>query len=103
MRPPSAPVFLERRNYRRRRLTDAARILPVLGGFLFMVPLLWGTGGSDGPGTGRGGIYLFAVWGLLILGAAALSRPLSRAERAGRQTGDGATEDRGTDDGEEAA
>lgn len=79
MRPPRGPVFLERQSYRSRRLLDAARILPVAGLFLFLVPVI--LAGSDGgaPGTGPGGLYLFGVWGVLILAAALLSRHLSRA------------------------
>lgn len=79
MRPPRGPVFLERQSYRSRRLVDAARILPVAGLFLFLVPVI--LAGSDGgaPGTGPGGLYLFGVWGVLILAAALLSRRLSRA------------------------
>ena len=34
MRPP--PLFLARRAYRLRRLTDAARLLPVVATFLFL-------------------------------------------------------------------
>ena len=79
MRPPRGPVFLERQSYRSRRVLDAARILPVAGLFLFLVPVI--LAGSDGgaPGTGPGGLYLFGVWGVLILAAALLSRRLTRA------------------------
>ena len=31
MKPPRAPLFLERETYRRRRIMDGARILPVAG------------------------------------------------------------------------
>nr|WP_294614957.1 hypothetical protein [uncultured Roseovarius sp.] len=34
------PVFLARRTYRRRRLADGARLLPVIGTVLFFIPLL---------------------------------------------------------------
>lgn len=79
MRPPRGPVFLERQSYRRRRLMDAARLLPALGLVVFLLPLLWATGEDGPPGTGRGGLYLFAVWGALIVAAMLISRPLSRA------------------------
>ncbi|MDK3017574.1 hypothetical protein [Pseudodonghicola flavimaris] len=62
------PVFLERQSYRRRRLLDAARLLPVLGALLFAVPLLWPQGGAAGtPSTSAAIRYIFIVWGLLIL------------------------------------
>ncbi len=40
MRKPKRPLFLARAPYRRRRLRDAARLLPVVGGFLLLLPLL---------------------------------------------------------------
>ena len=67
------PVFLARRSYRRRRLGDAARVLPVLGIALFVLPA---TGAV--PAGGAGFVYLFAAWAALIALAAALARPLSR-------------------------
>lgn len=82
--PPQ--VFLERQTYRRRRLMDAARLLPALGALLMMVPLLWPQSGSQsgsipasGPNAEMGTqgvpisdaiIYVFSVWaGLIILSA----------------------------------
>lgn len=65
--PP--PVFLERQSYRRRRLTDVAKLLPLTGAALFAIPLLW-------PQTGEGDatipmssaiVYVFGVWAALIL------------------------------------
>ena len=92
MKPPntdlSTPpaVFLERQSYRRRRLMDAAKLLPLLGVLLFAVPLLW-PGPETGPeagavagqaGAGRVAVrmsdaiqYIFLVWAALI-GASAL-------------------------------
>ncbi len=70
------PLFLERDDYRRRRIMDAARILPVLGAVLLLLPLLWEPQQTPAPDTAAGGLYLFAVWGLLILAAALLSRRL---------------------------
>jgi uncharacterized membrane protein YgdD (TMEM256/DUF423 family) len=85
-----APLFLARANYRRRRLMDAARLLPVLGWILFMVPLLWFAEGSEiaGARTAVGGLYIFAVWGVLILCAACLSRPLRRCDAEERSAED---------------
>ncbi|SIN83216.1 hypothetical protein SAMN05444002_0857 [Vannielia litorea] len=73
------PLFLARETYRRRRLMDAARLLPVVGLGLVLFPLLW-IGQGAGPQTRVGVIYLFAVWALLIavagFVAARLSAPL---------------------------
>lgn len=68
--PP--PMFLERQSYRRRRLMDAARLLPLLGALLFAVPLLWpgadAAGGDAAEPVRLSGaiLYIFAVWGGLI-------------------------------------
>ena len=76
----SAPVFLERGTYRRRRMRDAAQLLPVLGLLLFLVPLLW-TGDPDVPAmTGRGLIYVFAAWAGLIVASMLLSFWLTEPE-----------------------
>ena len=66
------PLFLARRAYRRRRLGDAARILPFLAAFLFLAPTLW----ADRAGTSQATVYLFVVWFLLILISAAVARRL---------------------------
>jgi len=85
--PP--PVFLERQSYRRRRLTDAARLMPLLGAFLFAIPLLWpgpdDTAAGDMP-TSRAILYIFAVWaGLIVFSAwfGRLAREWSRADPPG--------------------
>ncbi|WP_145106223.1 hypothetical protein [Cereibacter sediminicola] len=74
-----SPLFLARRSYRKRRLRDAARMLPVLGAFLFLLPILWEPAATDRRDTAPDGIYLFAIWALLILAAAVMARGL-RAE-----------------------
>ena len=76
-RRASQAVFLERQSYRRRRLLDLARLLPLLGVLLLLIPLLWP--GADSTGHTSGGdqampmsgaiSYVFAVWAALILGA----------------------------------
>lgn len=76
MVPGRSPLFVERERYRRRRLMDAARILPVFGFLLVLLPVLWTQGGR--MGTAGQAQYLFALWVLLIVAAAALSRPLGR-------------------------
>ncbi len=68
--PP--PVFLERQNYRSRRLRDAARLLPLAGALLFLLPLLWPRAnqlaGADDPVRMSDAIfYIFAVWAGLIV------------------------------------
>ena len=83
MKPRRPPKFLAHRSYRRRRMIDAARLLPVLGLFLILMPILWRPAATPEPDTARGGIYLFAVWLLLIAVAFVLARRLSREERDG--------------------
>ncbi len=86
------PLFLARESFQRRRLMDAARLLPLVGVFLLILPILWG--GDEGPGatTAREGLYIFAVWLGLIVAAGVLSRLLSTAPGIGR---DGGGEDGG--------
>ena len=80
MKSPRAPLFLERETYRRRRLMDAARILPVVGLVMILLPVLW-TGREGGMTTAGESVYLFALWIALILAAGLLSRPLRAALR----------------------
>lgn len=74
---PQGPLFLARAVYRRRRLRDAGRLLPIFGLLLLILPAL---GQSDAGGAGQTAIYLFVVWALLIVAAAALAPSLSRTE-----------------------
>lgn len=82
------PLFLERRSYRQRRLLDAARLLPVLGALLWLVPLLWpqadvqpglqadlqaGEGAVTGVTTSAAIIYIFGIWAFLAAAALVLS------------------------------
>lgn len=62
-------LFLERQSYRRRRLTDAARLLPFLGAALLVMPLLWPDESSKGGGVPLSSaiLYIFACWIGLIL------------------------------------
>lgn len=66
----SPSLFLERQSYRRRRVKDAARLLPLLGAALFAIPLLWP--GPDDAGAvtpvrmSDAILYIFAVWAMLI-------------------------------------
>ena len=74
---PRGPLFLERETYRRRRVMDAGRILPVAGFVAILLPVLWARG--DGSGIAREAVYLFVVWAVLVLAAALLSRPLGNS------------------------
>lgn len=73
------PLFLARRSYRHRRLMDAARLLPLFGAVLVLLPALWRPAETIAPDTGRGGLYLFAVWLCLVVAGAALARGLAPA------------------------
>ena len=70
------PLFVAPQTYRQRRLRDAARLLPVLAGFLMVFPMLWGEEGGDHRQTGADAIYLFGVWFVLIIVTAVLARRL---------------------------
>ena len=64
---PQGPLFLARAVYRRRRLRDAGRLLPVLGLLLLILP---GLGHAGTESAGQTAVYIFAVWALLIAAAA---------------------------------
>jgi len=71
--PGRSSVFLERQSYRRRRLLDAARLLPLFGALLFAVPLLWPVPEAGaGPETSAmpmsdAMLYIFSAWAVLIV------------------------------------
>jgi len=72
MRRPTAPLFLARAVYRKRRLRDAARLLPVLGMFLLLMPGLWRPGAAL-SGDLRGGVLMarrVSIVAVLALGLA---------------------------------
>lgn len=81
-------TFLEPRTYRSRRLQDAARVLPVVGAVLFLLPVLWVAGDGSAGTTSGGFIYLFVVWALLILVAALMARGLQRSEPQESEAGE---------------
>lgn len=70
-----SPIFLERRSYRKRRMIDAIRLLPLLGLLLWMLPLIWpvpvpvpaAEEGSDVISTSVALRYLFGVWIAMVL------------------------------------
>ena len=76
------PLFLPRARYRRRRLRDAARLLPLFGAFLVLLPIAWAPALTSPRDTAPDGIYLFAVWAGLIVAAALMARHL-RGDEAG--------------------
>ena len=71
------PLFWARASYRKRRLRDGARLLPIFGVFLVLLPLLWPSAGR--PITAHWA-YVFAVWAGLIGIAALVSRKLVEAD-----------------------
>jgi hypothetical protein len=71
---PGRTTFLERRVYRRRRLIDAIKLLPVLGACLFLLPaLILGDGSGS---TALRLVYFFFMWIVLIALCAVLVRAL---------------------------
>lgn len=84
MNRPPAPLFLERETYRRRRLADAARILPIAGLIAVLLPALWtrapgAAGDAPALNTAQEAVYLFVLWGVLVVFAALLTRALTAA------------------------
>ena len=75
MSPERGHVFLARRAYFQRRLMDAARLLPVLGAGMFLLPLLWKSG--EGARTVVVMFYIFLCWSALIGLGWLVSRRLS--------------------------
>ena len=72
----NSPLFLARAVYRRRRLRDAARLLPLVGLLLILLPGL----GSEEGSNAFDAVYLFVIWIVLILTAALLAPGLSQSE-----------------------
>lgn len=71
---PGRTTFLERSVYRRRRLIDAIKLLPVLAACLFLLPALI-LGGETGS-TALRLVYFFFMWMVLIMLCAVLVRRL---------------------------
>ncbi|MEP3345300.1 MAG: hypothetical protein ABJN34_10660 [Litoreibacter sp.] len=79
----SRSLFLERRVYQHRRLSDAAKLLPIVGLFLFVMPaLLLGTpnAGNQSGTTALRLVYFFFVWICLIGTCATIARGLAGAD-----------------------
>ena len=75
MPPEQEAIIAEKRSYRRRRMADAARLLPVFGVALFSIPLLW-SGADEGTSTTSAMLYIFGIWAVLAATSAAISRHL---------------------------
>ncbi|WP_240643652.1 hypothetical protein [Paracoccus siganidrum] len=76
---PERRLFLERASFRRRRLGDAARVLPVAAALLLLLPVWWLPRAFASAG---GVIWIFAFWAVLIVLIWLLHRALIRAEAA---------------------
>ncbi|SEO12700.1 hypothetical protein SAMN04489859_103638 [Paracoccus alcaliphilus] len=72
-------LFLERASLRRRRLGDAARVLPVAAALAVLIPVWWLPWVFASAG---GVIWLFVTWAGLIVLIGLLHRALIRAEAA---------------------
>lgn len=70
-KPPS--LFVERETYRKRRMIDAARVLPIVGVALLLLPVLWRSPEGLGLPTTYLMGYIFGIWLILTVGAAGLS------------------------------
>lgn len=86
------PLFVERQTYRRRRLVDAGRALPVLGLVLWFLPLLW-LNGAEPMRASQALVYLFGIWIALPLAAMALNRAIGRLADGDYTGGDEAERD----------
>ncbi len=74
----SGSEFLERQLYRRRRVIDALKLLPLIGAALFVLPAVML--GEQAGSTGTRLIYFFSVWFGLIIVCAVLVRLLQRPD-----------------------
>ena len=89
MKRPGLPLFLQRRPYRRRRKIDAARLLPVFGAFLLLLPMLWAPPEGQGRGTVSDGLFLFLVFAGLIAVTSLMAPSLTAEEHRDPDGGDG--------------
>lgn len=78
-------VFLERKSYRRRRMMDGLRLVVILGAILWVIPVFWpveDAGGLAPVSMSRALFYVFGVWAVLIVLAAALVRGVKENPRS---------------------
>ena len=87
MKPKASALFLARSLYRKRRLSDAAKLLPIFGAVLLLLPLLWvHQSAPERSSTATNWVYLFIVWSFLILAAACLAKFLNKFEDGNDQS-----------------
>ena len=79
MKAPQRSRFVERRAYRRRRMVDAARLLPIAGAALICLPLLWRGVEGEAAKTTHVMLFLFLLWGGLAIVSALISAFLGPA------------------------
>ena len=70
-------TFLARETYRRRRIIDGVRVVPIVALLLFMLPMLGAA--QMARSTAMAGMYLFAAWFAAILATALITRALARS------------------------
>lgn len=88
---PDRPLFLERASFHRRRLGDAARVLPILATLLVLVPVWWVPAQVSYAG---GAVWIFGLWAALIVAIRMLHRALLRAEAATTRASESQAEER---------
>ncbi|KQB95366.1 hypothetical protein AL073_16045 [Loktanella sp. 1ANDIMAR09] len=69
---PKTPVF-QKASYRQRRVRDAAKLVPVFGAVLLMIPLTWQDDAQGAKTNASALVYIFGVWIILIGLTAVLS------------------------------
>ena len=74
-----SPLFLAPASYRQRRLRDAARLLPVFGLALVLLPMAWTADGRLSLTSGHVA-YFFGAWIVLIVVAALFAPGLQGGE-----------------------
>jgi predicted outer membrane repeat protein len=75
------PQFLDLKSYRRKRIIDAAKLLPVIGavGLFFPPPFLFlGDSSRESGGAIEVALFFFGGWIVLIVVALLLSRALTK-------------------------
>jgi peptidoglycan/LPS O-acetylase OafA/YrhL len=83
-RPSPEATAAQRRAWTRERTRDAARLLPVLGLALFLLPDLVLSGSPAAQGaTLPWGVALLVIWVLLVVSALLISRAVRRQEADG--------------------
>ena len=87
MKPKASAPFLARSLYRKRRLSDAAKLLPIFGAVFLLLPLLWvHQSAPERSSIATNWVYLFIVWFFLILAAACLAKSLNKFEDGNDQS-----------------